>query len=74
MTADEGEGSAHESEAADDVCGCAYDEITSANGIPYERFKEINDAQEEQPAELPVELREVIDRCRPASGDPTPGD
>lgn len=72
LTVDEGEGPAYDSEAADDVCGCAYDEITSASGIPYERFQDINDAQEEEPAELPAELREVIDRCRPTTDDPSP--
>lgn len=72
LTADEGDGPAYDNEAAGDVCGCAYDEITSANGIPYERFQEINDAQEEEPAKLPAELREAIDRCRPTSDDPSP--
>lgn len=72
LTADDGERPSYDSEAADDVCGCAYDEITSANGIPYDRFQDINDAREEDPAELPADFREAIDRCRPATDDSSP--
>ncbi len=50
-----------------DVCGCAYAEITSPSGITYERFREINAAQEDKPSALPDELRDIVDACRPES-------
>lgn len=75
LTADgDGRGQAYGADAADDVCGCAYEEITSSDGISYERFRALDDAEEEQPSALPVELREAIDRCQPASEDTSPGE
>lgn len=73
-TDDDGQSGAFDPDAADDVCGCAYEEITSADGIPYQRFREINDAQEERPAALPAELREAIDRCQPSTEGSSPGE
>lgn len=45
------------------VCGCIYEEISSPDGVPFERFKEINEEMEVAPAELPEDLRQPIERC-----------
>lgn len=45
------------------VCGCIYEEISSPDGIPFERFKEINEEMEAAPTELPEDLRQTIERC-----------
>lgn len=65
LTDDSSDGPTYDGDTAEGVCGCAYEEITSPSGLTYERFREINDSQEAAPTELPDELREIIDRCRP---------
>ena len=73
MTEDPGDGPSYSTAAAQSVCGCAYEEVTSPTGLSYERFREINDSQEAEPSELPDDLREIIDRCRRADAGPDGG-
>lgn len=73
MTEDPGDGPSYATSAAQGVCRCAYEEVTSPSGLTYERFREINDSQEAQPSELPGDLREIIDRCRRTDAGPDGG-
>lgn len=68
LTDPEEEGPSYDDDSARDVCGCAYEEITSPSGLSYERFQEINDAQEDAPTRLPADLRGLVERC--ASAEP----
>lgn len=68
LTSGDTDGSPYDGVDADSVCRCAYDEVSSEDGIPFSRFQEINDAQEEQPSGLPADLRDVIERCRQDEG------
>lgn len=64
LTDDAEDGSAASDPAeARTVCGCMYEEISSPDGIPFERFKEITEEMEAAPAELPEDLRQTIERC-----------
>lgn len=58
-----GDSEAFTSKRARDVCGCAYEGISGEGGIPFERFKEITEAQEDEPGPLPAEITEIMDRC-----------
>lgn len=71
LTSD-GEGPTYDLSAAEETCACAYEHITSPDGIPYERFREITDAQESQPTALPPDLRAAVDRCRPTATEAGP--
>jgi hypothetical protein len=73
LTDDPGDGPTYSTDTAQAVCGCTYEEITSPSGLTYERFQQINDDQEAEPSQLPDELKEVVDRCRPPDSAPAGG-
>lgn len=69
LTSDEGEGEALSEDDAKSVCECSYESISDPDGgIPFERFKEINDAQESNPTALPDELSSRILACSDEAG------
>jgi hypothetical protein len=48
-------------DAAEDVCTCTYDRITEE--VEFDRFKEIEDALEEDGGEVPPELTDLFAQC-----------
>jgi len=68
LTADGGEGEALTTKDATAVCKCSYSAISGADGISFDEFKRINDAQEEEPTELPDEIQDIVARCREDKG------
>lgn len=60
---DLGDSEAFSAERARAVCTCAYDAISGDEGISFERFKEITEAQEEEPGPLPEEMRTIMASC-----------
>ncbi len=60
---DLGGSEAFSAERARAVCTCSYEGISGDEGISYERFKEITEAQEEEPGPLPDEMQAIISGC-----------
>lgn len=50
-------------ERARAVCGCSYEDISGQGGIPFERFKQINEELEEEPGPLPDEILTIVSTC-----------
>lgn len=60
-TTGDGEGETFTDEQGEAICECAYEEIVDT--IPFSEFKEVNEAQEEQPTELPDEWLAIMETC-----------
>ena len=50
-------------ERAQAVCRCSYEGISGPDGIPFEEFKDINDAFEEDPGPLPEDVQAIVTGC-----------
>lgn len=69
LTADDGEGEALSADDASAICECSYDAISDPDeGIPFEDFKEENDALEDEPGPLSTDIRDRVDACRAEAG------
>lgn len=53
-------------ESPENYCQCAFDAIV--DNVKFDRFKEINGALREEGGELPTEITDAFDGCRPAEG------
>jgi hypothetical protein len=44
-------------------CECVYDGITAEDGIPFEEFKELDGALEDEPEAYPAAYEDILERC-----------
>jgi hypothetical protein len=49
-------------------CQCAYDGLSASDGVDFDRFKEVNEDQIEDPGLLPAEFTEAYDQCQDETG------
>ena len=58
-------------------CECVYDGITGEDGIPFEEFKELDEALEDEPEAVPAAYEDILEPCTrgetvgPMGGDTT---
>lgn len=54
-------------------CTCAYDALSGTDGVSFDEFKKVNDAQVEKPAPLPSSFTKIFTSCAsdPAGGSTT---
>jgi hypothetical protein len=71
-TSDDVPGDAYTDDEANAICTCSYEAISDPDtGIPFDEFKEINEAQEEDPTALPPEIADPVEACADQAGSPS---